>query len=55
MKEGFRGPTEPAGEISRVKKRNYSQKFDRMAFTGTTELPKVWKNVSNGILSIERY
>ena len=26
--EGFRGPTEPEGEISRVKKRNFTQKFD---------------------------
>ena len=49
MPEGLRGPTEPAGETSTVRKRNYTQRFDRMVFTGTTELPKIWRNgqVSN--------
>ena len=37
--EGFRAPTDPADEVSQVKKRNYAQKFDRMVFPGKTELP----------------
>ena len=37
--EGFRAPTDPADEVSQVKKRNYAQKFDRMVFSGKTELP----------------
>ena len=37
--EGFRAPTEPEGETSKVTKRNNTHKFDRMAFTGKVELP----------------
>ena len=42
--EGFRAPTEPEGETSTVKKRNYTQSFDRMVFTGKAELPKAYRN-----------
>ena len=42
--EGFRAPTEPEGEKSKVTKRNYTQKFDRMVFTGKAELPRVYRN-----------
>jgi hypothetical protein len=42
--EGFRAPTVPVGEISSVRKRNFDQKFDRMVFSGKTELPKRHKN-----------
>ena len=42
--ENLRAPTVPPGEISIVKKRNFSQEFDRMAFSGQTEVPKRWKN-----------
>ena len=41
---GFRAPTVPSGENATVKKRNYKVKFDRMAFTGLTELPKRHRN-----------
>jgi hypothetical protein len=41
---GFRAPTVPEGEVSQVKKRNFSQKFDRMAFTGMTEVPERYSN-----------
>ena len=44
QKEGFRYPTVPTGEVSAVKKRNYSQKFDRMVFPGLAEIPVRWKN-----------
>jgi hypothetical protein len=35
----FRAPTVPSGEVAVVKKRNYSQQFDRMVFAGKAELP----------------
>jgi hypothetical protein len=41
---GFRAPTVPLGENSTVRKQNYSQKFDRMVFSGKTELPKRYRN-----------
>ena len=41
---GFRAPTIPEGEVPLVSKRNYNQKFDRMVFSGKTELPKRYKN-----------
>ena len=37
--DGFRAPTVPDGENSSVKKRNYTQRFDRMVFTGLIEVP----------------
>ena len=43
---GFRAPTIPEGEVPLVRKRNYQQKFDRMVFSGKTELPKKYKNGS---------
>ena len=42
--EGFRAPTVPAGEVPLVQKRNYVQTFDRMVFSGKTELPKRYAN-----------
>ena len=42
--EGLREPTVPTGEVPLVRKRNFSQHFDLMAFTGQTELPRRWKN-----------
>ena len=44
--EGFRAPTVPADEVSLVKKRNYTQKFDRMVFFRKDRTPsdeKRWK------------
>ena len=38
--EGFRAPTVPQGEVPTTIKRNYKAKFDRMAFTGITDVPK---------------
>ena len=35
----FRAPTVPAGEVQQVRKKNYEQKFDRMVFSGKTEIP----------------
>ena len=46
LPERFRSPTVPEGEVPLVKKRNYSLQFDRFPFTGTTELPKVYRNGS---------
>ena len=37
---GFRAPTVPDGEVPTVQKRQYSQRFDRMAFTGIAEVPQ---------------
>ena len=37
--DGYRAPTVPQGENYSVRKRNYTQKFDRMVFSGQTELP----------------
>ena len=48
---GFRAPTVPAGENSFVRKRNYTQKFDRMVFSGKAELPK---RMRNGVISRKR-
>jgi hypothetical protein len=42
--KGFRAPTVPAGEVQQVKKRNYKEQFDRMVFTGKTEIPVRWRN-----------
>ena len=42
--EGFRAPTEPGGETLRVQKRNYTQTFDSMVFTGKAELPQFYRN-----------
>ena len=44
MPDGFRAPTVPAGETPFMKKRNYEQVFDRMVFTGVTEVPRLYKN-----------
>jgi len=41
---GFHAPTVPAGEVPTVRKRNYQQHFDRMAFTGVAWVPKVLRN-----------
>ena len=41
---GFHAPTVPAGEVPTVRKRNYKQNFDRMVFTGVTEVPKLQRN-----------
>ena len=41
---GFRAPTVPLGETAAMKKRNYGQVFDRMAFTGKAVLPKRMRN-----------
>ena len=48
---GFRSPTVPAGENPAVKKRNYTQKFDRMVFSGKAEVPK---RMRNGVISRKR-
>ena len=42
--EGLREPTVPTGEVPSVRKRNFRERFDRMAFTGQTELPRRWKS-----------
>ena len=40
----FNAPTVPTGEIQTVRKRNYKQNFDRMVFTGLTEVPMLQRN-----------
>ena len=49
--EGFRAPTVPEGETPAMQKRNYTQTFDRMAFTGMAELPKRYRN---GVIARKR-
>ena len=44
MPDGFRAPPVPAGETPFMKKRNYQQVFDRMAFTGVAEVPRRYNN-----------
>jgi len=41
---GFHAPTVPAGKVHTVRKRNYKQNLDRMAFTGVMWVPKVLRN-----------
>ena len=38
--EGFRAPTVPEGEVPTTVNMNYKTTFDRMAFTGITDVPK---------------
>ena len=42
--EGLRAPTVPAGEVPMVRKRNFEQRFDRMVFSGKTEIPMRYQN-----------
>ena len=42
--ERFRAPTSPEGEVSTTVKQSYDEVFDRPPFTGTTKLPKRWRN-----------
>ena len=42
--DGLRAPTVPVGEVPLVKKRNFEQKFDRMVFSGKTEVPARYNN-----------
>ena len=37
--DGFRAPTAPRGEVGTLKKRNYTEMFDRDVWMGETELP----------------
>ena len=41
---GFQAQTVPEGEIPFVKKRKFAQNFDRIVFSGKTEVPRRYKN-----------
>ena len=52
FENGLRAPTVPEGEVPSVRKQNYEQKFERMVFSGKTELPMRY---SNGRIKKDRH